>query len=119
MRVSTATIYDQGVFNIQRNQSELLKVQEQVSTGRRVLTPADDPVSASRALEVSQSKAITAQFARNTESATAAIGLTENSLQRYTTLLQGYRVNVLHCLAFLCFVVCPSCSCTGYTGHDR
>jgi flagellar hook-associated protein 3 FlgL len=92
MRVSTATIYDQGVFNIQRNQSELLKVQEQVSTGRRVLTPADDPVSASRALEVSQSKAITAQFARNTESATAAIGLTENSLQRYTTLLQDVKV---------------------------
>lgn len=92
MRVSTSTIFDQGVFNIQRNQADLLKLQEQISSGRRVLTPADDPVSAGRSLELSQSKALAEQFARNTESATAAIGLAEGALQRYTSLLQDVRV---------------------------
>lgn len=92
MRVSTSSIFEQGVFNIQRNQSEWLKAQEQIASGRRVLTPSDDPVSASRSLEISQSKSIAEQFARNTESATAAIGLTEDALQRYTTLLQDVRV---------------------------
>lgn len=91
MRVSTTTLFEQGVFNIQRGQSGLLRLQEQIAAGRRVLTPADDPVAAARGLEVSQSKAIAGQFIRNTESATAAIGLTENSLQRYTTLLQDVK----------------------------
>lgn len=91
MRVSTSTLFDQGVFNIQRNQSGLLRLQEQIAAGRRVLTPADDPVSAARGLEVSQSKAIAQQFARNAESAEAAIGLTEKALQDYTSLLQDVR----------------------------
>jgi flagellar hook-associated protein 3 FlgL len=92
MRISTSTIFDQGVFSIQRGQAALIRTQEQIAAGRRVLTPADDPVLAARALEVSQSKAITEQYARNTESATAAIGLEDNALARYTSTLQDIRV---------------------------
>jgi flagellar hook-associated protein 3 FlgL len=91
MRVSTTTVFEQGIFNIQRNQSLVNRGQEQISTGRRVLTPADDPVAAARALEVSQSKGINEQYARNSESATAAIGLEENALTRYTGLLQDIK----------------------------
>jgi flagellar hook-associated protein 3 FlgL len=91
MRVSTTTVFEQGIYNIQRNQALLIRGQEQVSTGRRVLTPADDPVAAARALEVSQSKAINEQYARNAESATAAIGLEETALSRYTVLLQDIK----------------------------
>jgi flagellar hook-associated protein 3 FlgL len=91
MRVSTSTIFDQGVFNIQRGQAALIRTQEQIAAGRRVLTPADDPVVAARGLEVSQAKAITEQYARNTESATAAIGLEDNALARYTATLQDIR----------------------------
>ena len=72
MRVSTNTVYEQGVFNILQGQSRLLKTQDQISTGRRVLTPADDPVAASRALEVSQSQAVNAQYMRNADSAESA-----------------------------------------------
>lgn len=92
MRISTSTIFDQGVFSIQRGQAALIRTQEQIAAGRRVLTPADDPVLAARGLEVSQSKAITEQYARNTESATAAIGLEDNALARYTSTLQDIRV---------------------------
>ncbi|MBX9631654.1 MAG: flagellar hook-associated protein FlgL [Burkholderiales bacterium] len=91
MRVSTTTVFEQGIFNIQRAQAQLVKQQEQISTGRRVLSPADDPVAAARALEVTQSKEITEQYARNGDAATAAIGLEENALARYTALLQDVR----------------------------
>lgn len=91
MRVSTSTLFEQGVLNIQRGQSGLLRLQEQIATGRRVLTPSDDPVAAARGLEVSQSRAVAAQFERNAESASEAIGLAENSLQRYTALLQDVK----------------------------
>ncbi len=91
MRVSTTTMFEQGVFNLQRGQALLIKGQEQLSTGRRVLTPADDPVAAARTLEVSQSKAINEQYARNADSATASIGLEENALARYTGLIQDIK----------------------------
>ena len=48
IRVSTNTIFDQGVFNLQRGQSTLVELQDQISTSRRVRTPADDPVAAAR-----------------------------------------------------------------------
>jgi flagellar hook-associated protein 3 FlgL len=91
MRVSTNTVYEQGVFNILQGQSRLLKTQDQISTGRRVLTPADDPVAASRALEVSQSQAVNAQYMRNADSAESAIALQEEALTRYTRLLQDVK----------------------------
>ena len=58
IRVSTNMIFDQGVFNMQNRTATLLKTQDQLATGRRILTPADDPIGAARSLELEQSKAI-------------------------------------------------------------
>jgi len=38
IRVSTNMIFDQGVFNMQNRSATLLKTQDQVASGRRVLT---------------------------------------------------------------------------------
>ncbi len=57
MRISTAQIYTGSVNNITRQQGDLLKVQNQLSTGQRVVLPSDDPVAAAAALEVSQANA--------------------------------------------------------------
>ncbi len=55
MRISTSMIYNVNVANINRQQSAVLHTKQQLSTGRRVVSPSDDPVAAARALEVSQS----------------------------------------------------------------
>ncbi|KAF7599848.1 MAG: flagellar hook-associated protein 3 [Candidatus Dactylopiibacterium carminicum] len=55
MRISTSMLYSTNVSSINRQQSSLLHKQQQLSTGRRVVSPSDDPVAAARALEVSQS----------------------------------------------------------------
>jgi flagellar hook-associated protein 3 FlgL len=91
IRISTSMIFAQGVFNMQNATSALLKTQNQISAGRRLLTPADDPVAAARSLEVSQSQAITDQYARNTDSATASLGLSDNALAGVTTLIQNVK----------------------------
>lgn len=80
MRVSTAQIFDTGTFGIQTNQSALFKIQNQLSTGRRILTPADDPVGASQALVVSQSKEMNAQFLENQATARAQLSQVESNL---------------------------------------
>lgn len=38
MRISTSQIFDNGALGIQRNQQGLFKLQNQLSTGRRVLS---------------------------------------------------------------------------------
>ena len=77
MRVSTSMIYNAGLRGIMTLQSELYKTQNQLSTGRRILTPADDPIGASEALEISQSKEINTQFLENQADARVQLTFSE------------------------------------------
>lgn len=92
MRISTNTLYEQGVARISEVQSGLAKTQQQLATGRRILTPADDPIAAARALEVTQSQAVNAQFAINRQTAVGSLNVVENTLTGVTSLLQDARV---------------------------
>ena len=95
MRISTSQIYDAGSRNIQRNQSSLYKLQNQLSTGRRVLTPADDPVAASEALVVNQSLEVNQQHINNQSNAKSQLGLVDSQLSSLTDLLQNVRDRVI------------------------
>ncbi len=95
MRISTSQIYDTGTLNIQRNQSALYKLQNQLSTGQRVLTPADDPVAAAQALIVSQSAAVNAQHIDSQGNATSQLGLVDSQLSALMGALQNARVTVV------------------------
>lgn len=95
MRISTQTIFEQGIFNLQRNTADLVRGQEQIATGRRILTPSDDPVAAARALEVGQARFANDQLIRNADSAEAAIGMQEEALGRYTRLLQDVKTSLV------------------------
>lgn len=95
MRISTSQIYDAGALNIQRNQSELFRLQNQISTGRRMLTPADDPVAAAQALVVTQLQSVTAQHIANQKDASSRLGLVDSQLTSLTGLLQSVRDRVV------------------------
>lgn len=91
MRISSNTIYDSSVASLGQQQAQLLKTQQQVSSGRRILTPADDPVAAARALDISQSDAINTQYASNRDAARHTLSLAESTLQSVTSLIQDVR----------------------------
>lgn len=88
MRISSSTLYDVNVAALNQQQSKMLHTQQQVSSGRRMLTAADDPVAAARALELTQSDATTAQHAKNIDAAQHSLAASEGNLQTVTTLLQ-------------------------------
>lgn len=96
MRISTSTIYDLGVGSIQQQTSALIKTQQQIATGRRILTPADDPVGASRVLEVSQSNSLNEQYDVNANSATSNLGLEDTILNSVTNLIQDVRTQAVN-----------------------
>ncbi|MEG2963134.1 MAG: flagellar hook-associated protein FlgL, partial [Janthinobacterium sp.] len=69
MRISTRMIYDQGSSQLNTLQGALNRTQMQLSSNRRNLTPADDPIASARALEVTQSQSINTQFVTNRSNA--------------------------------------------------
>jgi flagellar hook-associated protein 3 FlgL len=89
MRLSTNTIHEQGVNAMLKQQEALLHVQQQVSTGRRVLTPADDPIAAALALDITQTSAINTQFSENRTTAASQLGFAEGVLDGITNLIQN------------------------------
>ena len=91
MRISTNTIYEMGSGKISDLQAAMLKTQQQISTGRRILSPSDDPVAAAAALGVGQSIAINDQFATNRSNAKSALSEEESILQSVNSLLQSIK----------------------------
>lgn len=89
MRLSTNTIHEQGVNSMLKQQEALLHVQQQVSTGRRVLTPADDPIAAALALDITQTSEINTQFSENRTTAASQLGFVEGVLDGVTNLIQN------------------------------
>jgi flagellar hook-associated protein 3 FlgL len=88
MRISTANLYATSTNQLNTLQGALARTQMQLSTDRRLLTAADDPVASARALEVGQSQEINAQFATNRNSANSSLSQVESTLQNTGDLLQ-------------------------------
>ncbi|EFB6826233.1 hypothetical protein I4I37_30740, partial [Escherichia coli] len=57
MRFSTQMMYQQNMRGITNSQAEWMKYGEQMSTGKRVVNPSDDPIAASQAVVLSQAQA--------------------------------------------------------------
>lgn len=95
MRISTNMIYDQSVGALQQQSASLLYTAQQIATGRKVLTPADDPVASAQALDVTQSRSVNAQFTRNQGYAGDALKLVDGQLTGAGDILQYARDRVL------------------------
>ncbi len=88
MRVSTQMVFDSGVLNLQKKNAEALKLQQQLATQKRILTPSDDPVAAAQALEVTQAKSLNDQYSKNQAYANDSLALAEGQLQSAEDLIQ-------------------------------
>lgn len=88
MRVSSNTSYEAGLAAINRQQSAQIKTFEQISTGRRVLTPSASPAAYVQALEVSGADAANSQYALNRQNAVGNLNMLEGTLSDITSLLQ-------------------------------
>ena len=91
MRVSTAGSFLNGLTGIQRLQSALDQTQRQIASGRRLLTPSDDPIAAGRALDLRESLSRLEQFDRNGGIARNRLALEESSLKSANDVIQRVR----------------------------
>lgn len=80
MRVSTAYFTQRGLNSMLEQQNRLAEIQEQISSGKRLLTPSDDPTGAAQILRLEQALSVTDQYQRNSENALNRLTLEESTL---------------------------------------
>ena len=91
MRISTIQTFNNGVQGIQRNYANATRTQEQISTGNRILTPADDPVASVRLLQLEQQQNVLTQYKDNLTAAKNSLSQEEVTLNSVNTVLQRVR----------------------------
>ncbi|WP_336748102.1 flagellar hook-associated protein FlgL [Pantoea vagans] len=96
MRISTNMIFDQQVRGITDSQASWLKVGEQLSSGRRVTNPSDDPIAASRAVVLSQTQQQGSQYALARTFAEQGLSLEENTLNNVTSAIQDAQTLIVN-----------------------
>ncbi|MBR9908292.1 MAG: flagellar hook-associated protein 3 [Gammaproteobacteria bacterium] len=62
MRISTLTMYNQNVSSMNRQQTEFMKIGQQIASGKRIVNISDDPQAMTQAINISQSKSVSNQF---------------------------------------------------------
>lgn len=91
MRISTRGAFLHGVDMMQQLRSALDHTQRQISSGRRILTPSDDPIAASRALDIRESIGRLEQYDRNSAIVTNRLEQEEAALDAVNNVLQRVR----------------------------
>ncbi len=91
MRVSTKTFQLQWLNGFNERQVELLDIQRQVSTGRRLATAKDDPAGAAQVVLLEQGLERIENYAANAETARRRLSLGENALNDSTEILNRVR----------------------------
>lgn len=91
MRISTLQAFNNGVSGLQRNYANATRTQEQISTGNRILTPADDPVASVRLLQLEQQQSVLGQYNANLTAAKNSLTQEEVTLNSANTILQRVR----------------------------
>ena len=79
------------VRNVQRHQIKMDQLNAQLSTGRRIRTPADDPAGATNQMFFRTRVEELEQFERNIYTATARLNLMDGELQRVSSIFQRVR----------------------------
>ncbi|HTQ36805.1 MAG TPA: flagellar hook-associated protein FlgL [Steroidobacteraceae bacterium] len=87
-RISTAGQQSAAIAQMLQQQALIAKTQQQVSSGVRVQTPADDPVAESRILSIQNAQSQLDQYGKNADAATDRLNQGEQALADLATLLQ-------------------------------
>ena len=91
MRVATSTAYSQGVSSMNTQNYKLNKTMLQLSSGKRIVTPSDDPAGAARVLGLSQAQSRTEQFQNNIDTLKSSLQIEETALEGIVNTLQRVR----------------------------
>lgn len=91
MRISTPFIQSREISTIITQQRNLMETQNQLASGKRILSPSDDPVATSESLTLKQAIATVEQYQANATAAENRLNLEESILGQATEVMQRVR----------------------------
>lgn len=91
MRVSNRMLINNVLTNINNNLQVMSKAQKQMSSGKRVSRPSDDPIVVARVLSFKTALAEQEQYNKNMEDAKSWLDASESALNMATATLQRAR----------------------------
>ncbi|MEL7537868.1 MAG: flagellar hook-associated protein FlgL [Pseudomonadota bacterium] len=94
-RVPTLDTFNRALAQLTASAAAAARAQEQIATGSRIVTPADDPYGAAEVLLFEQNLAELAQYSRNATNAEVRLQREEAALASVNDLLQRSRELVL------------------------
>ncbi len=87
MRFSNIQAFSQNLQGSNRLQAENAHTQQQIASGRRVLTPSDDPIASARIVQVQEELALSEQYRKNIDSVNSHLGAEEQQIETATNTL--------------------------------
>ena len=90
-RISTAGMQDAVIAQMEAQQTALAKTQAQISSGKRVQTPADDPIAATQIMTMQSALSQVAQYKTNAAAATTRLSTSEQAFTSVGNVLQHIR----------------------------
>ena len=90
-RITQRSITDTALRGLQGNLSRLQELQQQLSSGRRIGGPSDDPSGAASAMTFRSQRAQGEQHLRNIDHATGRLTATDDALTNLSDRLRGVR----------------------------
>jgi flagellar hook-associated protein 3 FlgL len=88
MRVTDSMMRDGALQGLNANATSLFKLQEQVSSGKRLNRPSDDPAQVRQAMKIRDTLSEIGQFTRNINAANQTVSAADFALGGATDLLQ-------------------------------
>lgn len=95
LRVSTANFYRSGESNIVERQAELLKVQAQLASGKRINSPGDDPLGAADVNSIRSGLSQFAQFKDNQGHARYLLNLADSAIAGVVQTVQDVQTRLV------------------------
>lgn len=91
MRISTNVMQMNSLNSMLEQQAGLHKTQLQLASGKRILSPSDDPTASALSVDLNQSKQQFSQFQDNVSYAKSRLSMEETSLATAVNILQRVR----------------------------
>ncbi|RZF28023.1 flagellar hook-associated protein 3 [Paraburkholderia sp. UYCP14C] len=89
MRISTQQYFGMNVANMSNQQAQLSQIYQEISSGQSLTTPADNPLGAAQAVQLSSTASALSQYTTNQNAALSSLGAEDSTLSGVITTLQS------------------------------
>jgi len=95
MRLSFTQFFQTGINTLNAQQSDLVHLYQQVGSGQRMVTPADDPLAAAQTINIAQAQAANKRYGENRNVLKTHLGAEDTELKAAINLMREIKTRLI------------------------